>query len=152
MSTGVVAVRCNRCRKPLTVEASRIKGIGPVCEKRGLKSLGARAGQAVQQNQEEELLRTIEGIKMALFNDYEGSLDFYELHCQRIQQVCAEGGDHVELLGIAYEVLADVCNQMPGDNRVADATKLLFTVIGVPEEAEAAHKRLCRIVKKAGVL
>jgi hypothetical protein len=146
----VTQVRCNRCRKALTVEASRIKGIGPICEKRGLKSLGAKASQTVEEHQREEILNAIRGIEQALFEDFEGTLDYGNLHREKIERITKDGGDHVEILGVTYEVLADVFNQLPGDYAVASATKLLFTVIGAPEEGEAAHKRLSRLIKKTG--
>lgn len=150
LNNVVPQVRCNRCRKALTREASRIKGIGPICEKRGLKALGAKATDTVQESQLAGLLLAIGEIEKALFDDYEGSLDYGALHCEKITKIVEDGGDHVELLGVTYEVLADVCNQLPGDNRVADAMKSLFTLIGAGEEGEVAHDRLCKLIKKAG--
>lgn len=146
----VPQVRCNRCRKALTREASRIKGIGPICEKRGLKALGTLASQAVGTDRETEIIGALTKIQDALFADFKGSLEYYTLHQEKIHQLIEDGGDHVELLGISYEILADICNQLPGDYVVADATKLFFLVIGAPEEGEAAHKRLSRIIKKSG--
>jgi hypothetical protein len=145
-------VKCNRCRRKLTREASIIKGIGPVCERRGLKSLGVRAVEIVDNTHLNELLNALIGIKTALFNDGEAVLEFEALHNQKIQDIVNKGVNRVELLGVAYEVMADVCNQLPGSAEVADAIKTLFFVVGASEEGEAAHKRICRLIKKVGVL
>jgi len=145
-------VKCNRCRRKLTREASVIKGIGPICEKRGLKSLGVRAVEVVDNTHLNELLNALTGIKTAMFSDGEAVLEFETLHNQKIQDVVAKGANRVELLGVAYEIMADVCNQLPGSVQVADAIQSLFFVVGAAEEGEAAHKRICRLIKKVGVL
>lgn len=151
MSTCSI-VKCNRCRKKLSREASRIKGIGPVCERRGLKSLGARAVEKIDSAQLEELLSALENIKMALFRDGEAAMEFEELHRQKLTDIANKGDNRVELLGVVYEILADVCNQLPGSMEVADTIKTLFFVVGAAEEGDAAHKRIGRIIKKVGVL
>jgi len=145
-------VKCNRCRRKLVREASVIKGIGPVCEKRGLKSLGIRAVEVVDVSQLADLLTALDNIKMALFRDGEAALEFEELHRQKFQEIVNKGANRVELLGVVYEILADVCNQLPGSIEVADSLKTLFFVVGAAEEGEAAHKRLVRLIKKVGVL
>ena len=150
LGKAISQVRCNRCRKALTVEASRIKGIGPICEKHGLKALGTLASQVVGTDKEVEVLNALEKIKVALFADYEGALDYYDLHREKISQIALDGADHIDLLGVTYEILADVCNQLPGDYAIADSMKMFFFIVGASEEGEAAHKRLCRIVKRSG--
>jgi len=145
-------VKCNRCRRKLTREASVIKGIGPICERRGLKSLGIRANDIIGDDNLNELQIALCGIKTALFNDGEAVLEFENLHTQKFQDIVSKGSNRVELLGVAYEILADVCNQLPGSVEVADAIKSLFFVVGATEEGDAAHKRILRLIKKVGVL
>jgi hypothetical protein len=151
MSTCSV-VKCNRCRRKLLREASVIKGIGPVCEKRGLKSLGTRAVEVVDTTQLTELLAALDNIKMALFRDGEAALEFEELHRQKFQDIIGKGANRVELLGVTYEILADICNQLPGSIEVADTLKALFFIVGAIEEGDVAHKRIVRLIKKVGVL
>lgn len=144
--------KCNRCRRKLVREASVIKGIGPVCEKRGLKSLGTRAVEVVDNTHLIELQSALLGVKTSLFNDGEALLEFEALHNQRLLDITSKGSNRVELLGLAYEILADVCNQLPGSVEVADALRRLFFVVGATEEGEAAHKRILRLIKKVCVL
>jgi len=144
--------KCNRCRRKLVREASVIKGIGPVCEKRGLKSLGVRAVEVIDVTQLTELLTALDNIKMALFRDGEAAMEFEELHRQKFQETTSRGANRVELLGVTYEILADICNQLPGSIEVADTLKTLFFVVGAAEEGEAAHKRIVRLIKKVSVL
>ena len=144
--------KCNRCRRKLVREASVIKGIGPICEKRGLKSLGVRAVEVVDVTQLTELLTALDNIKMALFRDGEAAMEFEELHRQKFQEITSRGANRVELLGVTYEILADICNQLPGSIEVADTLKTLFFVVGAAEEGDAAHKRIVRLIKKVSVL
>lgn len=150
MTMILPTVRCNRCRKGLTVEASRIKGIGPICERKGLRALGGLVNQPIPLNRSQEFFDAFSKIEIALHNDFEGSLDYGNVHRDKIIALLSQEADHAEMLGFAYEVLADVCNQLPGSYEVADAAKFFFFVVGAPEEGEVAYKRLSRIIKKAG--
>jgi len=144
--------KCNRCRKRLTREASIIKGIGPICEKRGLKSLGVRAAEVVQEEHRNQLVLAVDGIRDALYRDEGAVLEYEALHRQNLDSIISKGSNRIELLGLAYEIMADVCNQLPGSIEVADAVRTLFFVVGAVEESEAAHKRICRLIKKMCVL
>lgn len=148
----VVICKCNRCRRKLTREASRIKGIGPVCEKRGLKSLGVRASEVVVDDHRIELTGALNGIIAALFHDGEATLDSQDIHFTKLDTLITSGSNRVELLGWAYEIMADVCNQLPGSMEVANAAKHLFFIVGAPEEGDAALKRIKKIIEKVGAL
>jgi len=151
-SIGSVLVKCNRCRRKLTREASKIKGIGPVCEKRGLKSLGIRSSEVVIDDHRFELVGALNNIVAALFHDGEAMLDNQDAHYTKLNELLAANASRVDVLGWAYEIMADVCNQLPGSMEVADTAKHLFFVVGAPEEGDVAMKRIKKIIQKVGAL
>jgi hypothetical protein len=151
MPTIPVATRCNRCRRRLKIESSVIRGIGPVCAKRGLKSLGDLVTKDLENQEYNAVLSAFENVVIMLKQD-EATLDHETLYRSRFSDLFKTKAGRVEVLEVVYSVLGDTCNQLTENVAVAFVIENLFIQLGARDEGEKARKRLIKLAQKVGKL
>jgi len=135
----------------LKVESSVIRGIGPVCAKRGLKSLGALVTKEFENQERDAVLFAFENVVATLKQD-ETTLDQEVLYRSRFNDLFKAKAGRVEVLEVAYAVLGDTCNQLTENTSVALVIEDLFTQLGAKDEGEKARIRLIKLAQKVGKL
>ena len=137
------ACHCNRCGRNLIREDSVLRGIGPVCARRALKTQ-QRLTDAISTEEYDVIGVSFQGIVNAL------ALEKLVLpHETEYRAALKTAANRVVALGASYEILGLICNEifnlMPTDVRTAFAVENLFQTLGNPEEGEKARKRIVKV-------
>lgn len=134
---------CNRCGRNLIREDSVLRGIGPVCARRALKT---------QQRLEEQITECEHDVIEISFQGIIDALSLEKLvlpHEVEYRAALKTATNRVVALGASYEILGLICNEvynlMPTDVRTAFAVENLFQTLGNPEEGEKARKRIVKV-------